>query len=269
MKKTTSLNFTALCLALGAVLNMSAIAAEPAAKPNADQILREACAKLAAAKQFSFKAHREMDPALVPGGETAENAHVALTVERPDKAMAKSESKRGERQVYFDGKTFTLFDAKMNLYATVPMRTSIDGLVDKIDEKYGFTPPLGEFVLSDPYKEFRRQATTVSFGAEETLHGGFLDMESVDCDRLELTGHGVTTEVWIGTNDHLMKKLVATFNDRPGKPQVRIEFSDWNLEAKVTPQEFTFVPPKGAIKIHMRSTSEMDAPTAKTEAKKN
>jgi hypothetical protein len=271
MKKTAAyLNSAALGLALSAAFTVSAIAAETApSKPDADHILREACAKLAAAKQLSFKAHREIDPALVPGGQAAEDAHVKVTVMRPDKVMATAESEKGERRAYADGKKFTLLDAKMNLYSSVPMRTSIDGLVDQIDEKYGFTPPLCEFILSNPYKEFRRQATTVSFGAEENLHGGFLDMESVDCDRLELTGHGVTTELWIGANDHLMKKLVATFNDRPGKPQVRIAFSDWNLAAKVTPQAFTFVPPRGAMKIHMRTKAEMESAPAKAEAKKN
>ena len=44
-------------------------AADPtaAAKPNADKILREASATLAAARQFSFKAHRFMDASLLVG----------------------------------------------------------------------------------------------------------------------------------------------------------------------------------------------------------
>ena len=141
----------------------------PAAKPDADKILREASSTLAAARQFSFKAHRYMDAALLVGRDLAEDAQIEITVQRPDKVLADAKSQEGERRMYADGKNFSLVDARMNLYATVPMPTSLDGLVDKMDEKYGFTPPLAEFVLSNPYKEFHRQARTVSYLGQVTL----------------------------------------------------------------------------------------------------
>jgi hypothetical protein len=48
-------------------------------------------------------------------------------------------------------------------YAAVPMRTTLDGLVARLDEQYGFTLPLSEFTLSDPYADFRRRASTVTY----------------------------------------------------------------------------------------------------------
>jgi len=244
-------------------------AADPtaAAQPNADKILRAASAKLAAARQFSFKAHREMDAALVVGRDVAEDTVIEVTVQRPNKVFAEGKSEEGERRVYADGKTFSLLDAKMNLYATVPMQTSLDGLVDKIDEKYGFTPPLAEFLLSDPYKEFHRQARTVTYLGPGSYNEGSPNAESVACHRLLLSGHGVEAELWVGVDDQLIRKLVATFNDRPGNPQIRIEFSGWNLAAKVTAGQFTFVPPQGATPIPMKTTAEMAAAPAKTGAK--
>jgi len=143
----------------------------------------------------------------------------------------------------------------MNLYATVPMRTSIDGLVDQIDERYGFVPPLAEFAVSDPYKEFRREASAVSYVGRSTLQTGFLNLGSVECEHLALTGKEADAEVWIGVHDHLLKKLVATFH-RKGNPQLRIAFSTWNLDASVIDSDFTFTPPKGAQKIKMRSVEK-------------
>jgi len=247
---------TAASLTLTALFAWPALAAgatksKAAAKPNGDQILKQTCAQLAAARQFSFTAHREMDPALVPGGEVAQSADVEVTVSRPNKVMAEAKSAKGQRRLYADGRTFSLLDAKMNLYATLPMRKSIDGLVDEIDERYGFVPPLAEFAVSDPYKEFRRQASAVSYAGRSTLPAGFLNFGSVECEHLALTGKEADAEVWIGVNDHLFKKLVATFH-RAGKPQVRISFSTWNLAASVKDSEFTFTPPKGAQKIPMR-----------------
>jgi hypothetical protein len=259
----------ALGLALMAMSSTSTTAAEPiaAAKPNADKILREASAKLAAARQFSFQAHREMDAALLVGRDMAEDTRIEVTVQRPNKVFADGKSQEGERRVYADGKNFSLVDAKMNLYATVPMHTSLDGLVNKIDEKYGFTPPLAEFVLSNPYKEFHRQARTVTYLGPGSYKEGSPNAESVDCHRLLLSGHGVEAELWVGVNDHLIRQLVATFIDRPDNPQIRIEFADWNLAAQVTDGEFTYTPAPGAVQIPMKTTAEMASAPATTETK--
>ena len=258
-----------LGLALLAVTTSPAGAADStaAAKPDADQILRQASATLAAAQQFSFKAHRQMDAALLVGRDAPEDAEVLVTVQRPNKVYADGKSQEGERKVYADGNNFSLVDAKMNLYSTVPMPTSLDGLVEKIDTRYGFTPPLAEFVLSDPYQEFHRQARTVTYLGPGSYKEGSPNAASVDCHRLLLSGHGVDAELWVGVSDHLIRQLTATFTERPGNPQIQIEFADWDLAAKVTEGEFTYVPPAEAMKIPMRTTAEMAAAPAKTEAK--
>jgi len=243
---------TLLGLTLGVVSTSSA----KAANTSGDQILRQMCSQLASAHQFSFKAHREMDPALVPGSMVAQSADVEVIVLRPNKVFASATSSKGLRRLYFDGQTFSLLDTKMNLYASIPMRTSIDGVVDQMDTRFGFVPPLAEFAVSNPYKEFRREASTVSYVGRSTLPGGFLNLESVECEHLALTGPEANAEVWIGANDHLIKKLVATFH-RKGNPQVRINFSTWNLNASVTDSEFTFTPPQGAQKIKMRPIGKM------------
>jgi hypothetical protein len=259
----------ALGIALIAVGVSTTFAADSttAAKPNADKILREASATLAAARQFSFKAHRFMDASLLVGRDMPEDSQIEVTVQRPNKVSADAKSEEGERRAYADGENFSLVDVRMNLYATVPMHTSLDGLVDKMDEKYGFTPPLAEFVLSNPYKEFHRQARTVTYLGRDTIDGGSPNSASVDCHHLLLSGHAVEAELWVGVKDHLIRRLVATFNDRPGNPQVRIEFSDWNLAAKVTDGQFTYVPPPGAMQIPMRTTADMTAAPATTETK--
>ena len=58
-----------LCLAFVALATTSSPAAE-SAKPSADELLKQMSTKLAAAKQFSFKAQRETDAVLVPGRTT-------------------------------------------------------------------------------------------------------------------------------------------------------------------------------------------------------
>jgi hypothetical protein len=246
-----------LSLVLALALSNSASAADATA-PNADQLLRQMSAKLAAARSFTFEAAREIDPALLEGRDVPEKARVAVSVQRPNKIAARATSKLGTRRVVFDGRTFSLLDAKPNHYATVLMRTSIDGLVERLDEQYGFVPPLAEFALSDPYADLRRQAHTVTYLGRAKTSEGFLGLGGVECHRIGLKGKAADAELWIAAGDLLPRKLIATFH-RAGQPQVRIAFSSWNLAAPVSAADFTFTPPAGAQKIEMWTTAKMQA----------
>jgi len=253
-----NLNVTAVSLALAALFTSPALAADAAkpTAPNADAILRQMSSTLVGAREFSFAAHRQIDAALLAGHDLPTDAHVAVTVQHPNKLAARSTSKGDVRDFYFDGRSLTLVDVTKNLYSTVPMRTSLDGLVEELDQKYGFTPPLAELALSNVYADIRWKARSISYQGEGTV-GGFFGVGGVACHRLALSGKVLDAELWVGVDDHLPRKLVAAAKTRAGKPQIKVEFSDWNLAAKATAQDFTFVPPKGAMKITMATTAEM------------
>jgi hypothetical protein len=227
-----------------------------AADPTADQLLRQMSAKLAASKSFTFEATREIDPGLLEGISVPTKAAVSAVVQRPNKLAATAKSSLGTRRFIFDGSSLVLLDEKNNHYAKVPMRNNIDGLVDEIDVKYGFVPPLAEFALSNPYQEFRRQARSFTYLGRERTREGFLGLGGVECHRIWLAGKEADAELWIGVNDQLPRKLTATFH-REGKPQVRISFSKWNLAAPAA--DFTFSPPKGSQQIEMWTTAKMNS----------
>ena len=267
----SNLTLAAVSLALTAAFTPPVLAADKpaAAQPSqGDQILRQMSAKLGAAQKFSFQAHREMDAALLPGSIVAQDACIGVSVQRPNQVAARSASEKGARRFIADGQKFTMTDEKMNVYATVPMKTSIDGLVERLDDVFGFTPPLAEFILSDPYRlGFRREAHTVSYGGRITYFAGFFS--PVECDRLLLTGDEADAELLVAVSDGLPRKLTATFKHLDGKPQLKVEFSKWNLAAPVTAADFAFTPPKGAEKIEIMTEAQMEAANRKAAAKKH
>lgn len=239
------------CLAL---LALPAVAAPP--EKNADQMLRQMSAKLAAARSFTFEATRELDAALQADGALPAKARVSVAVQRPNKLAARATSQLGTRRFVFDGRTLSLLDGKPNVYATVPMATSIDGLVEVLDAKYGFVPPLAEFAVSNPYAELVGKGRTVTYLGRVKATGGFLDFAGTECHRIGLKGRGADAELWVAVGDGLPRKLVATFH-RAGNPQVRVVFSKWNLAAPAA--DFTFTPPQGAEKTEMWTTAKMQA----------
>jgi hypothetical protein len=259
-----TVSFALTALVASPVLAADAAKPSTADQPNADAILREMSSKLAAARTFRFEAHRQIDAALLAGhAELPGDAQVVVTVLRPNKIAARSTSKGDVREFYADGRNLTLFDVKKNLYATVPMHTSLDGLVEELDRKYGFAPPLAEMAVSNVYEDIHWKAKSISYLGEATVPGGFLGLGGVACHRLALSGKVMDAELWVGAEDHLPRRLTVTTKGSAGKPQIKVEFSDWDLAAKAADQDFTFVPPKGAMKIPMRSTAEMAAPHKK------
>src|SRR5207237_6862076 len=224
MKLTHSISILTIGLLAASLLPLAA------AEPDADQILQQMSAKLAAAQNFGFKATREIDAALLAGRNAPENAHIVVTVQRPNKIATDSTSKDGVCHFYADGRNLSLVDVTKNLYSTVPMHTSIDGAVAELDRKYGFTPPLAEIALSNVYRDIHEKAQGVSYLGQATAGG-------VTCHRLALAGKVADTGLWVGMSDQLPRRLVATVKDRPGRPQLTVEFSDWNLAVKTTDKD--------------------------------
>lgn len=230
-----------------------------AADPNGDQLLKQMSAKLSSAGGFTFTATRETDPALLgDGGGIPEKARINVAVRRPDKIAAVASSGLGTRRFVFDGNSLVLLDEKNNHYAKVPMRGSIDGLVDQLDTKYGFVPPLAEFAVGDPYKEFKQQARTVTYLGKSKTQEGLFGWFGVECHRVWLSGKDADAELWIGVDDQLPRKLTATFQGE-GRPQLSVSFSKWNLAAPVDADVFTFTPPKGSQQIEMWTTVKMQS----------
>lgn len=233
---------------------------KPAVVNDPDQLLRQMSEKLAQAKRFSFKVNRKLDAALVEGRNIPENAQIHISVSRPSKFRAKSDSGDNIRQFVFDGQNLSVYDETMKLYATVPVYGTIDEVVAKIDEKYGFTPPLAEFILSDPYGALSPRIKSRVYKGKETVG-------VVECHHLSLGGDVADSELWIGVADLLPRKLVATFKGREGGPQLQAGFSDWNLAATLDDKFFTFVPPQDAARVEMVTEAQMKEPQAKVAAR--
>ena len=243
---------TAVCVMSVSILPALAV------DPSADGLLRQMSAKLAGSQSFSFEAIREIDPALQEGMAVPDKAKVTVAVQRPDKIAVKAVSYSGTRRFVANGKTLSLLDQKHHHYAVLPMRTSLDGLVEQLDTKYGFIPPLAEFAVSDPYKELRGQAKTLTYLGQAKTSAGFLGWFGEECHRILLKGKEADAEIWIAVNDSLPRQLTATFH-REGKPQLKLSFSKWNLAAPVTNSTFTFIPPAGAEQIEIWTTAKMQA----------
>lgn len=254
-----------LIVFVGACANaseQSSVAANnaPAAVTNlsAEQVLRQMAEKLKGAQQLTFKVARQLDPALLEEGDMLQNAEIEFAIARPNRLKTRSAGGERVRSFYADGKTAVLFDESMKLYASVPSEGTIDEMFTRFDQNYGFTPPLAEFTLNDPLTKISQNIQSSTNKGTETING-------VECYRIASTGENADAEIWVATGDLLPRRLVVIFKYREGSPQMKADFSDWNLTAKLDDTTFAFTPPEGAEKIEMLTTAQINEAQKKSE----
>lgn len=226
------------------------------------QALRQMSDTLAHANRLTFKATRRLDPALAESTGMPVSSAIEVAVSRPGMVRGRSVSNDDARTFYADGKTITLVDERIKLYASEPLGGTIDEMVDALDDRFGFAPPLAEFVLNDPYKRFSRLVQRSVHRGQETIGG-------TSCEHLTLAGEVADAEVWIARDTHLPRRFVATFKDREGAPALTLDFSDWNLAATVDDSVFAFHPAPDVAKTTMVAVADLASAVANTAAGKD
>lgn len=250
MKTKTTL-ITALCGFFVVGLVFAADTATSSISPEADQLLRAACANLAAAKAFSFKAEVWED-AVVAGHKVATTKTVDAQVRRPDRVQIEVRSPQRSRGFWYDGKSLTLLDRVRNLYGSIAVPETIDKVLDAANDKYGITFPLEDLLVNDPY-------ASASGAIKGGAYFGKVKILGTPCQHIAFSTDKVDWQLWIqdGANP-LPRKLVITYKQEATAPQVTAIFSDWNLKNKLPDKTFVFTPPKGAAKIEILPVTDTE-----------
>lgn len=215
--------------------------------PAADELLHKMSDKLANAKQFTVEGERTQDPGQVQGEEKG-TAKFEIAIQRPNGLKAKRIGGGTAHSLFFDGRQATLLDDKMNLYASVAAAGTIDEMLDSLHEKYGFTPPMADFLVQDPYADLTRDVLSGSEQGKETVNG-------TECHHLAFKQDNHDWEIWIAVSDLLPRKFVIDSKDKQAPPQLTATFTRWDLAPQLSAGSFTYQPSQGAEKIDMIPTT--------------
>ena len=224
---------------------------------SADTVLRQMSQKICTANRFSFRARREIESGLAGGDGLHANTKIEVTVQRPDKMMARATIPGDTRCLYFDGKQLTITDVQKEVYSTVPMAVPLDKLPSELATIYGFVPVAADFLVSDLYEDLVWRSKSVEYLGAGTIKSGFLGLNAVRCHRVALRGEVADSELWIAEKDLLPRRWIATVKAASGTEVIKLELSNWNLEAKAQDKDFTFSPGKDVIQIPMMTEADM------------
>ena len=141
-----SVYVVALVMAEGAAAAPEKPAARtaPAVDPGAVAALERMGAFLREQQSFEIKGETLTDDVLESGQKVQLPASIDLKVRRPDRLRADMQSDRKSRQLFFDGKTFTVFGPRSGYYARVAAPATIRELVEAAGRRYGIELPLAD-----------------------------------------------------------------------------------------------------------------------------
>ena len=131
-------------------------AIEPAPGERADTLLKQMATYIASAREFTFHADILFDHVLPSGQKLQFAAAEDVALERPSRLYVDYRGDLGDRQFWYDGASVTLFDPATPFYATAPAPTKVDAMLETLIKDVDFSPPLADFLYSDPYESVRR-----------------------------------------------------------------------------------------------------------------
>jgi hypothetical protein len=246
------------CLISGAVpLRAAGAGAKPAVDPRADEMLKRMSDYLAQAQFFSINAEIWQDIKLSSGQWIQAGRTLQLRIRRPDRWHAEVHSPYRNRELFYDGKTITLFNRAEKLYGVVPAPTTLDEALDVASDRFGIVMPLEDFLRSDPRKDLLQQVTS---GTDI----GAVDVMGVPCEHLAFSQTNIDWQLWIDKGPMpVPRKFVITYKDDPDSPEFNAIFVKWDFTTKLPDFVFQFEPPADAFRIKVKELEAINQPHPK------
>lgn len=230
----------------------AADAPQPGISANADAAIRQ-MGKTLSAKDFSFQARTIR----VYQDDQGQPLHIFHTVKvvahRPDRLVVHRTGDDGGSDMYYDGKTVTIFGVNENKYVRVDAPNTIEAMFDEVSDRLNVDFPLADFVNADPGKMLMSDVTS----------GRELDAVTIDGKPARhlffSQAGGVELEVWLDkTEQATPQRFIVTYRLLPGQPSFIAEFSDWSFSSRPADAEFVFQPPAGATQVELQAPEKKE-----------
>lgn len=212
--------------------------------PAAVEALQVMGATLQSLKRFQVMTELTGERVLADGQKLQHSARAEMDVARPDRLRVRMFSARAERELFFDGKTVTLYTPAQQHYSTVELTDTLSGLVEKLQQKFGVDVPLSDlFVWGTAGAPIDK--------IESAMNAGQDYVGTVLCDHYAFRQGTIDWQIWISTGAKpLPRKLVITNRADEARPQ-SVHLIEWNVSPTFKDAIFTFKPPKGATAVQI------------------
>lgn len=210
--------------------------------PEAMAALDRMGAALRRLQYFNLHADLTTEDVLASGQKLQFGGSVDIVTRRPNRMRLALKLGEGERQLYYDGKTATLFAPGPKYYAVFDAPPTVRETVELAAERYGIEIPLADMFSWGEDPELTKRVESAFYAGKEMI-GGHM------CEHYAVRQALVDWQLWIRESaDALPCKLVITATYDASMPQYTAVYS-WNLDSPAADDAFAFKPPEGAQQI--------------------
>jgi hypothetical protein len=236
---------TALALLLVAQAPVLPAQDEPAIEAEAEILLRQMSAYLAAAERFTFHAELIQDEVLPWGQIVSGEEAVEVAVRRPNGIWVDNRGEGTHRRFIYDGGTFALLDLEAYTYTSTDAPPDIDAMLDMLIDRFNIIVPLSDFVYSDPYEALIE-------GITGGIYVGSRVIDGTRVHHLAFTQETVDWQVWIEDGPRpVPRRLAIRYKNLPGSPRFVATLSGWDTNATLADHLFNTEPPAEARRIEL------------------
>jgi hypothetical protein len=219
-------------------------------EPEAVEILKEMSEYMVPLKAFSVRFHETLDEELDSGQVVDGGRSVELSLRKPDRLRINSMAGTKVKEIYYSGKSVTVYDKNSNYYGTVDAPGTLRETKLFLAEEYGIVIPLADFID-------RGALRTLAENAERGVVVGPAHVLGTLCNQLAFRQEDIDWQIWIQADgDPLPRKLVITDRKTEGNPRYTLILDSWTVNPDLPETLFTFVAPEGAEKIEFYQPDE-------------
>jgi hypothetical protein len=212
-------------------------------EPKADKILRQMGDYVGSLQQFTIRIENSIDTILESGMKLEIGRGVDVFVRRPNRLRVNIRGDVENQQLFYDGKTMTLYGNDVNYYATIDVPTNMEEALDHAIEAFGLEAPVAELIYRNSYD-------ILTENVESGFYVGLSQVLGVECHHLAFRQEDIDWQIWIEKSETpLPRKFIITSKWLTGAPQFTALLTDWKVSAQLNDTLFTFLVPNNAEKI--------------------
>jgi len=216
----------------------------------ADRTLRAMSDYMAKLPQWSADYDTDVEYVMRTGEKIQLAASGNVEVKRPGSLHVVRRGGIADLEMFFNGKTFTIFGRGANTYAEKAIDGTIDQAIDTLRSDTGLELSGADLMASNVYAGLMNEV-------ESSTYWGTTFVRGIECHYLTFRARGVDWQIWIQTGDKpLPMKYVITSKWMTGSPHYSISLWNWNTDRLIADNRFVFAPPSGVRKLEQLAVDE-------------
>lgn len=232
----------------------------PAIEPKAIEILKAACARLAAAHSMEFTSVETFENPSRLGVPLVYGTKSEVLLQRPDKLRVITSGDGPASEFYYDGKTMMALSPAENFVAIANAPPTVDDMLGTAFHSAAIYFPFDDMLVTDPYRDIAQGLSVAFYVGQSKIVGG------TTTDIVAYGSGGVFIQVWIGAEDKLPRMLRAIYRDDPTQSRHGLMLTDWKLDLAVPDGSFSTTKASSAKHIPFAAP---DRPTGSFEPKED